>query len=83
MGYKLGMAAVPDDRTSPVLANIVVVAGFVAIFTTFATGSPWSWIVGGLMVVAGALWAGAPGGPTTTAPADAVDAGGQHHGHTR
>lgn len=77
------MAAVPEDRTSPVLANIVVVAGFVAIFTTFATDSPWSWIVGGLMIVAGALWAGAAGAPAPSAgPADAVDAGGQHHGHT-
>ncbi len=53
-----GETPAPAEVSSPVLANIIVVVGFVVLFTTFATDSPWSWIIGGLMVVAGGLWAG-------------------------
>ena len=52
------MAVAPEEPKSPVLANIVVLAGFAVIFTTFLTDSPWSWIIGGLMILAGALGAG-------------------------
>lgn len=52
------MAAIPDEPTSPVIANLVVLAGFVAIFSTFVTDSPFSWIVGAIMVLAGGIWAG-------------------------
>ncbi len=57
------MTTAPEDIKSPILANVVVVVGFVVLFTTFATDSPWSWIVGGLMVLAGGLWAGFSGDP--------------------
>lgn len=52
------MVAAPEEPQSPLLANIVVLVGFVVLFTTFVTDSPWSWIIGGGMVLAGGLWAG-------------------------
>lgn len=52
------MAAIPDEPRSPVLANLVVILGFVAVFTTFATDSPASWIIGVGLIVAGGIWAG-------------------------
>ena len=57
----------PAEVRSPALANAVVILGFVLIFTTFVTHSPWSWIIGGVLLVAGALWAGFSSGsrPTT------------------
>lgn len=58
------MAAIPAEPTSPVIANLVVLAGFVAIFSTFVTDSPFSWIVGAIMVVAGGIWAGFVGNET-------------------
>jgi hypothetical protein len=57
---------------SPVLANLVVLIGFAVVFTTFATGSAWSWIIGGALVLAGGLWAG------FTGPRPTVE-----HGHGR
>lgn len=75
-------AEAAEDPRSPALANVVVVAGFVVLFTTFATGSPWSWIIGGVMLLAGALWAGAAGPPAieglTSTVADVQDG---HDGH--
>lgn len=53
------MASEALEPKSPILANVVVVAGFVVLFTTFVTESHWSWIIGGAMLLAGALWAGA------------------------
>ena len=55
------MAAVAEDIKSPVIANLVAIAGFVLIFTTFATESAWSWIIGGILLLAGGLWAGLVG----------------------
>ncbi len=55
------MAAIPDEPRSPVIANLVVILGFVAVFTTFATDSPASWIIGLVLIVAGGLWAGLVG----------------------
>lgn len=72
------MAVAPEEPTSPVLANIVVLVGFAVLFTTFVTDSPWSWIIGGLMVLAGGLWAGfatsgtAEGLPHAATPAPEV-----------
>jgi cell division protein FtsW (lipid II flippase) len=72
------MGPTAEDARSPVMANIVVIVGFIVLFTTFVTDSPWSWIIGGLLIVAGALWAGATPAPSQ---GEAVDAGGQRHGH--
>jgi hypothetical protein len=57
----------PDVR-SPFLANAAVVVGFGLIFTTFMTDSAWSWVLGGLLVLAGGLWAGFSGGRATGDP---------------
>ncbi|HUG84368.1 MAG TPA: hypothetical protein VMM13_07375 [Euzebya sp.] len=82
------MAAAPGEPNSPVLANLVVLVGFVVLFTTFMTDSPWSWIIGGAMVLAGGLWAGFTTAPATDGPPDAdapevsPSTGGQGHGHT-
>lgn len=65
------MAAAPEDPNSPVLANMVVLIGFVVLFTTFLTDSPWSWIIGGALVLAGGLWAGFATAPATAGLPDA------------
>ena len=61
------MADATPPLSGPVGANLTLVLGFVVLFTTFATGSPASWIIGGLLVVAGGLWAGATGTGGATA----------------
>jgi hypothetical protein len=87
----------PAEPSSPWLANAVVVLGFAVAFTTFATDSPWSWIIGLAMVVAGGLWAGYAGTgflsaapPTSATPEGTPTEGGDHgpahagasdHGH--
>lgn len=52
------MAIVREEPRSPMLANVVVILGFVLVFTTFATESPFSWIIGVMLIIAGGLWAG-------------------------
>ncbi|CAN5818682.1 hypothetical protein BH24ACT15_BH24ACT15_06790 [soil metagenome] len=52
------MATAREEPRSPMLANIVVILGFVLVFTTFATESPFYWIIGVILIVGGALWAG-------------------------
>lgn len=56
------MASVPEETRSPVLANLVVILGFVLLLSTFATDSPLSWVLGGILLLAGGLWAGFAGG---------------------
>jgi hypothetical protein len=65
------MASPATEPRSPALANLTVLVGFAVMFTTFATDSPWSWIIGGVMVLAGGLWAGFSG--SATAPEVARD----------
>lgn len=67
-------AADPLDTPSPALANVVVILGFALVFTTFLTDSPWSWIIGGVLIVAGALWAGFTTGDRPTTDASHVPA---------
>lgn len=55
-------ASVADETTSPFLANLLAIVGFVLIFTYFATESVWSWILGGGLLLASGLWAGLSGG---------------------
>lgn len=55
------------------LAVVVVMVGFVVVFTTFITDSAWSWIIGGVMLVGGALWAGLAS-PTPVQPVTPVAA---------
>lgn len=61
------MAAAPEEPRSPVVANLVVIAGFVAVFASFAVPGPALWILGLLLVVAGGVWAGAVGRVTDEA----------------
>ncbi|CAN5350001.1 hypothetical protein BH23ACT9_BH23ACT9_21780 [soil metagenome] len=68
------MASPEVELRSPVLANVTVLVGFALIFTTFATDTPWSWIIGGGMVIAGGLWAGFSGSVARTVPSDAATA---------
>lgn len=72
-----GMAAIPDEPRSPFLANLIVIAGFVSVFSTFATDSVASWAIGAVMIVAGAIWAG-----IDTGSADQSSTGGQSDGST-
>lgn len=51
-------APTPAGQDSPFLSNVLVVVGFAVIFTTFVTDTYWSWIIGGVMLIGGALWAG-------------------------
>lgn len=53
---------------------MTVLVGFAVLFTTFATESPWSWIIGGAMVLAGGLWAGFDGRPIAPAGVDDIHA---------
>lgn len=76
--YTMGVMAQTSppsaEPRSPVVANLVVILGFVAIFSTFATESPASWAIGVVLVLAGGVWAGvdrrtsnadpSPGGPS-------------------
>lgn len=73
--YNPRMAAIEDQPRSPVIANLVVILGFVSVFTTFATDSAFSWIIGTILIVSGGIWAGFVG---EGAPADAHE--GQGHG---
>lgn len=73
------MTPLAEESSGPLLANVVVVLGFVVIFTTFVTGSPFSWIIGGLMVLGGGLWAGLAG----TDPEHAEVDSHEETGHVR
>lgn len=43
---------------SPALANAACLLGLAVMLTTFATSSLWPVILGGLLFLAGGLWAG-------------------------
>lgn len=57
----------------PKLAYAVVLLGFVAVFTVFATQAVASVVIGLVLIVAGALWAGAIPDPPVVGAAVGVE----------
>ena len=59
------------EPTGPLIANVITLLGFVILFTVFATDHVMSLVVGGILILFGALWAG-----FDDHPADATVEGG-------
>lgn len=61
------------EAGGPKLAYAVVLLGFVAVFTVFATQAVASVVIGLVLIVAGALWAGATPDPPVVGSAVGVE----------